>query len=161
MLVKLLFYSKLTCISFRATCLNATDDVYTVSVSFSYPYQPSAFQFSYTPTYNTTSDLQSCQSASGSNALGGAAGFYVFMSVISFLLGIFAVVVYVLLYAPCHGIAKYISLIVSVQKYDQIQFGACLAAQSVKHLRLAVAGHQQVHHAQAKQQGNRHGYMQG
>lgn len=96
----------------RITCDNSSNATYTATVSFSYPFRPSSFRFLYNPTYNTSSG-PGCATPTIDNLFSGAAEFYVFMSVITFLLGILALVVYVIFYVPRYDIAKYISLIVS------------------------------------------------
>lgn len=63
------------------------------------------------PPLNDTSSF--CAGGIELKAFSGSAEYYVFMSVVTFLYGILAVVVYIIFYVPRYDIAKYLSVVVS------------------------------------------------
>lgn len=95
---------------YRAFCDTASNQTVTITLSFSYPYRANSFTFTYMPPINDTSF---CAGGNELKAFSGSAEYYVFMSVVTFLYGILAVVVYIIFYVPRYDIAKYLSVVVS------------------------------------------------
>ena len=88
-----------------------TTTQYTVTLTFSYPYRASSFGFIYNPS-TARGNATECTTVLEMKPFSGSAEYYVFMSSVSFVYGILALVVYVLFYVPRYDITKYISIVV-------------------------------------------------
>ena len=100
-----------------ATCTgsNSTNNITNASVSigYSYPYQPGSYSFMYTPA-DLANRNDSCTMVADSRlAFAGSAQYFVFMSVVTFLYGIIIVIVYVFFYTKKLNIYKYAAVVVS------------------------------------------------
>ena len=102
------------CPPYRARCNdnNSNNVTTTVTLTFSYPYRANSFSFSYSPDLNYAAPA-TCYTADEIKTFTGSAEYYVFMSTVSFIYGILAVVVYIFFYVPRYDIAKYLSVGVS------------------------------------------------
>lgn len=90
--------------------MSSDNDTQTVTLMFGYPFRDTTFSFAYDPSSNGTDSR--CTSVDDSQAFGGSAQYFVFMSVVSFIFGIVMVIVYVLGYSPKYEASKYISIVV-------------------------------------------------
>ena len=105
--------SSAMCTGFNAsTGSNVTNA--SVSVGYSYPYQPSSYSFDYDPPA-FANVFENCTAVTESRQLFvGSAQYFVFMSVISFIYGILIVAFYVFFYTKKLDIYKYAAVVVSV-----------------------------------------------
>ncbi|XP_003384954.2 PREDICTED: synaptophysin-like protein 1 [Amphimedon queenslandica] len=81
----------------------------TVTLTFSYPYRANSFSFTYDPPLNDSAPI-TCFTADQIKTFSGSAEYYVFMTTVTFIYGILAVVVYIFFYVPRYDIAKYLSV---------------------------------------------------
>ena len=81
-------------------------------MTFSYPYHPPGYSFTYDPDIPSNSS-SSCFTSTERQVFTGSAEYFVAMSSFSFVFAILSFPFYFVFYVPRYDLAKYLSIIVS------------------------------------------------